>query len=235
MSRAAGGGSSRRLVLTAAGVVVCFALYTVLAILAHAHRYLDFDLTTTLALQHLRSAPTDAVLKVVSWFGYFPEFVPEFAAILLGFYLLRLRIEAIVLAVSEAGVGIQGFIVKPIVGRPRPSTSLVWVNDKLVQDPYSFTAGHVHTFMVIFGFIIYLAFRRMPAGLARTAIVVASAVFLVATGVSRVYLGDHWSSDVLGAYLAGGAWLGLAILAYEVLRGRGLIKEPRPRQERSAP
>lgn len=212
----------------AAGGLVVFSavLYAGLAIVAHAHRYLGLDLSLTVALQHLRSGPLDAALVAISWPGYFPEFVPEFAAILLGFYLLHLRIEAVILAGTELGVAVQGFILKPIVGRPRPSSSLVWVKDHLTQDPYGFTAGHVHTFMVIFGFIAYLAWRRMPRqGWQRPAVIVGSIAFMLVMGISRVYLGDHWTTDVVGGYLAGGTWLGVAIIAYQVLVDRGVIHE----------
>jgi len=212
-------------------IVSCAVVYTALAILAHLHRYLGFDLAVTLALQHYRSGPLDIVLRAISWPGYFPEFLPEFAVILLGFYWLRLRIEAVILAVTELGVAIQGFVLKPIVGRPRPSTGLVWVSDRLTQDPYGFTAGHVHTFMVIFGFIAFLAWRRLPReGWQRAAAIAASIVFLVVMGISRVYLGDHWTSDVVGGYMAGGIWLGVAILVYQILVDRGVIREtPRGR------
>ena len=206
-------------------IVSCAVLYTVLAILAHTHRYFGIDLSIVLAVQHLRSGPLDTLCRAVSWLGYSPQFVPEFAVVLLAFYLLRLRVEAIVMAVSELGVAVQGFVVKPIVGRPRPLTALVFVNDRLREDPYTFTAGHVHTFMVIFGFIAFLAWRRLEAGWRRTAIISGCVVFLLVTGFSRFYLGDHWPSDVLGGYLAGGIWLGIAILAYDVLVQRGVIQE----------
>jgi len=214
-------------------VAACVVAYAALAVLAHLNRYFGFDLAITLGLQHFRSGPVDLVLKAISWPGYFPEFVPEFALVLGALYWLHLRVEAIVMAVTEAGVAIQGFVVKPIVGRLRPPTSLVWVNDKLTQDPFSFTAGHVHTFVVIFGFIAYLAWRRMPrTDWRRSAIIGASVAILVVMGISRVYLGDHWTSDVLGAYLAGGTWLGIAVVAYEVLVDRGTIREQSPRTSR---
>ena len=215
MRRAAAGGL----------IVTCAVLYGVLAILAHLHRYFGIDLTITLATQHLRSEPLDIVFRAISWFGYFPQFVPEFALILLAFYLLRLRIEAMVMAGAELGVAVQGFVMKPIVGRLRPSTGLVWVNDRLQQDPYTFTAGHVHTFVVIFGFIAYMAWRRMREGWGRTAVITGCLAFLLLTGISRFYLGDHWPSDVFGGFLAGGTWLGIAILVYQVLLARGVIQE----------
>jgi undecaprenyl-diphosphatase len=195
------------------------------AVLAHLHRYFGFDLSIALALQHLRSAPLDVLMKAASWPGYSPQFVPEFALVLLAFLLLRLRIEAVIMTLAEVGVAVQGFVLKPIVGRPRPSTGLIWVNDRLREDPYTFTAGHVHTFTVIFGFVAFLAWRRMrPGDWRRTAIIAGSVLVLVVVGISRIYLGDHWASDVLGGYLAGGIWLGVAILLHQSLFDRGIIR-----------
>jgi membrane-associated phospholipid phosphatase len=216
MKKAAAGGFT----------LACLSLYVALAFEAHLHRWFGIDLSITLAVQQLRSAPLDIFLRAVSWPGYFPEFVPVFAVILYAFYRLRLRIEAIIMAAAELGVGAMGFFVKPIVGRPRPLTGLVWVNDRLPEDPYSFTAGHVHTFVVILGFIAFLAVRRLPRGSwQRTALVAGSILILLVMGFSRVYLGDHWSSDVAGGFLAGGTWLGIGVLTYQVFVARGVIDE----------
>jgi len=202
--------------------LACAAGYIVLAILAHAQPWLFFDVGATRTLQHLRSGPLDLFMKTVSWPGYFPEFVPIFAAVLLVMYRLRLKVEAMIMTVAEIGVAVMGFVVKPIVGRHRPPTSQVWVNDYIPKDPYTFTAGHVHTYMVIFGFIVFLAATQIPRGRwQRPTLIWGSVLFLVLTGISRVYLGDHWASDVIGAYLAGGFWLCLAIVAYLQLTGRG--------------
>ena len=49
---------------------------------------------------------------------------------------------------------------------------------------------------------------------------------MVLIGPSRIYLGDHWASDVLGAYLIGGVLLGLAVVVYLPLKERGVLQTP---------
>jgi undecaprenyl-diphosphatase len=202
-------------------LAVCAVLYTSLAVLAHLNHYFGVDLATTLAFQEIRSMPLDSAMVVISWPGYFPEFVPEFALILLVFWRLGLKLEAVFMTGAEIGVAAMGFILKPIVGRPRPTIGQIWVDSYIRSDPYSFTAGHVHTFMVIFGFIAYLAWKRLePGSLRRRLIIGGSVLFLLVEGFSRVYLGEHWLSDVVGGYLAGAIWLTIGILAYNWWQAR---------------
>jgi membrane-associated phospholipid phosphatase len=54
-----------------------------------------------------------------------------------------------------------------------------------------------------------------------------TSAFVVLIGPSRVYLGDHWASDVLCAYLIGGVLLGLAIAVYLPLKERGVLETPK--------
>src|SRR5438105_1984765 len=65
----------------------------------------------------------------------------------------------------------------------------------------------------------------------RTALLIISALFFVLVGPSRIYLGDHWASDVLGAYLIGGIWLAMSLWLYLYLRGRGVLA-PRGKRAR---
>jgi membrane-associated phospholipid phosphatase len=63
----------------------------------------------------------------------------------------------------------------------------------------------------------------------RTTLLTTSAAFVVLIGPSRIYLGDHWASDVLGAYLIGGVLLGLAVGFYLPLKERGVLETPEAR------
>ena len=127
----------------------------------------------------------------------------------------------LILAAGELGVGATGFALKPLVDRHRPPESLVWVNWHPPGDPWTFTAGHVHTAVVMFGWVAYLVLARRPGTrLLRTVLVGGAIIVVLVTSFSRVYLGEHWTSDVLGAYLLGGIWLALEVMAYARLAPR---------------
>jgi undecaprenyl-diphosphatase len=186
-----------------------------LSVAAHAQTRFAWDLPLTRWLQDFRSPWLDAVMRAVSWPGFPPQWLLMFAAVAGAMLLAGWRLEVLLMAAAELAVGLFGFALKDIVARPRPPGSLVWV-DFRVNDPYTYTAGHVHTGMVMFGWAAYLllAARRGGEGVRATVLGIAAIAFLVLTGISRVYLGEHWPSDVLGAVVLGGIGLLLEVLAY---------------------
>lgn len=104
-----------------------------------------------------------------------------------------------------------GSLIKILVHRLRP------VNDyteKMIIHSYSFPSGHACASMVGYGFLAYLAWRHLPAPWNGVAAAVCIFIILL-VGVSRVYLGAHYPSDVVGGWILGA--IGLAVAIY-VLR-----------------
>jgi undecaprenyl-diphosphatase len=64
----------------------------------------------------------------------------------------------------------------------------------------------------------------------RILLLVVSASFVVLVGPSRIYLGDHWASDVLGSYLIGGVLLGMTLWIYLYLKREGVLQTERARK-----
>ena len=112
-------------------------------------------------------------------------------------------------AVALATILQQG--VKTAVGRPRPAWS-----DPVDSAHYAaFPSGHAMTATVVCGLLLWLLHRR-GAGRAlwRTAVAVA-AVSVAGVGLTRVWLGVHWPSDVLGGWLLGALVVAVAVAVYE--------------------
>jgi len=109
---------------------------------------------------------------------------------------------------------------KKLIGRTRPDHA-----DAV--PPYetspSFPSGHTLNTTVVIGLVVYLACLQIKRTLARVSLIAAGAVFIFAMGMSRVYLGHHWMTDVIIGWVLGLAWVGIVILAhrlFHVLRHR---------------
>jgi undecaprenyl-diphosphatase len=104
-------------------------------------------------------------------------------------------------------------VLKVLVDRPRPPAELLGSAD--VFGGLGFPSGHAFQSLVLLGFLTYLA----TVLISRTWLRRSAQAFLVfltaAIGISRVYLGAHWPSDVLGAYLLGGACLAILVRGYQ--------------------
>jgi undecaprenyl-diphosphatase len=109
---------------------------------------------------------------------------------------------------------------KKLVGRTRPDHA-----DAV--PPYetspSFPSGHTLNTTVVIGAVVYLACLQVHRTITRVGLITAGLIFIIAMGLSRVFLGHHWMTDVIAAWLLGLAWLGTVILAhrlFHVLRHR---------------
>ncbi len=96
---------------------------------------------------------------------------------------------------------------------------------------YSFPSGHSMESLIAYGMLAYLLVLFLPVRRARIAAVGFLAGLVLMIGFSRIFLGAHWFSDVVGGFAAGGFWLALCISAVEMVRRR-IPKSP-PQQ--SAP
>ncbi len=186
-----------------------------LAYFSHINKYFSWDLVITNFLQGHRNIYLDYFFFGISWPGYPPQvtYLTPFLIILL--LLKKWRIEALWETAATALVSMVGYTFKYSVNRPRAPESLIRVvHVGLEGGKYSFPAGHVETYVVILGFLAIVVFLKLNKSLLRS-FLVGFLVFLIAfVGPSRVYMGEHWTSDVLGGYLVGLFVLSLVYLGY---------------------
>ncbi len=80
----------------------------------------------------------------------------------------------------------------------------------------SFPSGHTLNAVAIAGILAYLLLLRQHRRLTRVLSITVAVVFAVTIGISRVYLGHHWFTDVLAAFFLSGAWLAVVITAHRL-------------------
>jgi undecaprenyl-diphosphatase len=190
-----------------------------MAVLVRYHSHFDWDLLIARAIQSIQLPGLAPLLIFVSALGY-GWFELSLVVAATGVLIVAgLRTEGLI---CIAGIGLGKFVsslLKLLSGRPRPGDLLVQIGAGTYYD-LSFPSGHAMFFMEFFGFLFFLAYTLVKPGLARTAGLLALGTLVVLVGVSRIYLGAHWPSDVLGGYLAGGLWLMLMIETYKSARGQ---------------
>jgi undecaprenyl-diphosphatase len=194
------------------GVVSFLALATVVYL--DSRPYFLWDLAVTRQLQAASWPGVEILMRGISITGD-SVLISGFllAAAFLALFTWRARREAAVLVLAVAMGEILKIPLEYIVGRPRPSPDLVnvLINVKEIQ---SFPSGHTVHYVVFFGFLAFLAWTQLPAGGLRRASFGILVAMILLVGPSRIYLGAHWASDVVGGYLLGGVLLLGNILLY---------------------
>lgn len=131
-------------------------------------------------------------------------------------WLRRRRIWTVTLMLAVFGGMALNLLLKNLFLRPRPH-----FNDLLLTlKSYSFPSGHTMTATVFYGTLCALALSEVRRWQWRTLAILGAALLVSLVGFSRIYLGAHFLSDVLGAIAEGLAWLAFSLIAVETIRRR---------------
>lgn len=129
------------------------------------------------------------------------------------FFLYKLKNKKFI--VQLIGVVILSFLanlaLKETFDRARPS-----IEHMVIVETLSYPSGHAMSAMAYYGFLIYLIFHIKMNHLLRgfLTILFASLIFLI--GLSRIYLGVHFPSDVLGGFIAGLIWIAFCVVLFNI-------------------
>ncbi len=173
-------------------------------------------------LQGLRTPWLDHAMVAVTELGSAAVIVPVVVAVALVLALQRQwRTLGYWVATIVFGRALV-WVLKTTVQRARPNQALY----SGMVDQFSFPSGHAASSIVLYGFLAFLLARGRPRG-QRVAIGVAAAAVIVLTSFSRLYLGAHWLSDVLGSLALGTAWVALASVAFSWHAGAAALPQQR--------
>jgi len=197
---------------------VQLALFGLLAWRMRKHPVFTTDVKITRALQKHHSPFWQYLARMVGLLGGSPAIANTLAfPVAAALWKLRLRLEGAMTLTIPFTSSLTRKVLKRLVNRPRPSRMCVHVYDS--EHSKSFPSGDVSSAVTFWGWLFALGMILAKGkGGWQKALASTPALFVMLSGPARIYLGVHWASDVLGAYLFGGAWLGLSLRLYLALK-----------------
>jgi len=156
----------------------------------------SWDIPIMLSIHHLASPVLDRVMWLVTQTG---NSGAAAVALILALYFSAKRQRTNVLSVLAifGGAVALNTLMKLLFARPRPAVFIPLVHEQ----SYSFPSGHVTASVAAYGFLAVLLWQNRHRVLA-----ILSGLWVAAVAVSRVYLGVHYPSDVLGAFVFSSLW-----------------------------
>ncbi|HBK47193.1 MAG TPA: hypothetical protein DDZ67_12330 [Xanthomonadaceae bacterium] len=192
-------GNAWRFVLLFAAVLVPLGVFAALADEVHELEDLFFDEPLLWRMRGLESPALDGFFVLVSRLGYQYGVIPLDVLIVLALLGLRRWREATFAGFGFVGSALLNMGAKQFFRRDRPS---LW-ESIAPESTYSFPSGHAMGSMTLAAVAIALAWRTRW----RWPVLLLAAAFVVAVSVSRIYLGVHYPSDILGGWCAALAWV----------------------------
>ncbi|MFD6155069.1 phosphatase PAP2 family protein [Nocardia sp. NPDC060256] len=126
------------------------------------------------------------------------------------------RREAVLVAVTGLGAWVLVDGGKNLIGRPRPP-----IHDHLVvKTNFAYPSGHSLGSIAVIGILAILLIPRLRHPATHWIAAIAATTFVAAVGLSRIYLGVHWPTDVLGGWSLGALWVILSFSAYRYVNQR---------------
>ena len=107
---------------------------------------------------------------------------------------------------------ISNMILKRFIDRARPS-----IEHLVTVETLSYPSGHAMSAMAFYGFVIYLFYRFKMNRLLKYTIMLLLFLLILSIGISRIYLGVHFPSDIAGGFIAGFIWVVFCILIFDVI------------------
>lgn len=195
-----------RTLLVFVGVVIATVGFGLLAVLARAKSATLFHWDVEVSDDvHKRVVGHGALIGIMRFFSFIGS--PVVWWVILGATALwlayrRLPRLAIFVVTTAVGSSLLNHLTKTVVGRARPHFDNPIVN----AAGKSFPSGHAQAAIVGYG-VLLVVFVPTVARRWRALVVAVGAALALAIGISRIALGAHFVSDVIGGYLAGAAWL----------------------------
>ncbi|MFB6467437.1 phosphatase PAP2 family protein [Cytobacillus sp. Hz8] len=188
--------------------------FSSIAIWVSASDIIQFDRHIIAFVQGFETPILTKIMKFFTFIGSTtPVIVISFFVIIFLYTVLKHRRELVFFIGGLMGSVLLNHFLKVYFHRARPAFH------RLIEiGGYSFPSGHAMSAFMVYGMITYLLWRHISNRFGRIFLVIFSSCMIIGIGLSRIYLGVHYPTDILGGYLASGCWLAICIWVFERYR-----------------
>lgn len=185
--------------------LICLIIFTILAFLVVTKKELIID---TIVYNFISNFITNELTLIVKFITFLGGGTVIILITFLSLMLLKNKRIGLFIGLDLILITIFQYILKPLIGRVRP------IGINLIEEKsFSFPSGHSLTAMAFYGFIIYLIFKSKLKY--KKVYIVLLSILILLIGLSRVYLGVHFITDVLGGFIFS---LGYLIIFIELIK-----------------
>lgn len=176
------------------------------------HQLHQFDLSIISFIQDSITPQNTKMMEFFTFLGSTKAVIILSLISLVVMLLNKKRWETLFFIIAVSCSAIFNRLLKWIFQRARPE-----IHPLITETGYSFPSGHSMTAIVFYGMLAYLLMLFFEKSFAKIITLLGFAALIITIGVSRIYLGVHYPSDVLAGFSAGGAWLFMCILALRLI------------------
>ncbi|WP_405153660.1 phosphatase PAP2 family protein [Paenibacillus sp. FSL K6-0108] len=187
------------------------AVFAIIALSISDNQIHQFDDSLITLIQGMESPSMTRWMEFFTWIGSgLPVIVITIISMIILYVFLRHRRELLFLGCVIAGSTILNTLLKLMFQRARPTIHRI-----IEVTGYSFPSGHSMAAFSLYGGLAFLIWKHIPTAAGRVFMIIVSATFILTIGMSRIYLGVHYPSDVVGGYFLSGCWLATCIWFYQ--------------------
>lgn len=150
-------------------------------------------------VSNLISDKLTPLVKVVTWFGSATCLI--LLTVIL-FIIIKNKKAGLLIGTNLVIITILNQTLKSLLQRPRPTEFRI-----INETGYSFPSGHSMISMAFYGFLIYLIYKNVKNKCLKFTLIISLFILIISIGLSRIYLGVHYTSDVLAGFLLSIAYL----------------------------
>jgi undecaprenyl-diphosphatase len=198
-------------VIPSAFISLLFAAgFACMAVLFSSPLMVSFDRSIISFVQRMEAPAMTTIMKFFTFIGAgLPIVIIAVIALIILYFVLGHRRELILFVTAVVGSALLNVLLKLWFHRARPNLHRI-----IEVTGFSFPSGHAMAAFSLYATLIFLLWKNASSGYSRVLLLLIGSAFIAAIGLSRIYLGVHYPSDVIAGYLASGFWVFLSIWWY---------------------